>query len=279
MQAVESVRVQSQIDRRTCRRVKPMKVLVLGLCRTGTLSTWLALQELGYDTYHMTSIMQNPQDAVMWKEAFQGKYYGGKKFTREDWDQLLGHVEAITDFPGAVFVEELTEAYPDAKVVLTLRDVDDWIGSMRKTIMKQACSPLATLMGWIDPVCFGEGNRMCRLGFNGLFMGDFERNGRQAFLDHYDHVRRVVPADNLLEWSPKEGWEPLCKFLEQPIPSTPFPRSNEAAIFQQKSATVIRDAFTRFFKKVTILGVGATAAFFIVKYARKGFFSNSLRGF
>ncbi|EAU30202.1 predicted protein [Aspergillus terreus NIH2624] len=112
MQAAESVRVQSQIDRRTCRRVKPMKVLVLGLCRTGTLSTWLALQELGYDTYHMTSIMQNPQDAVMWKEAFQGKYYGGKKFTREDWDQLLGHVEAITDFPGAVFVEELTEAYP-----------------------------------------------------------------------------------------------------------------------------------------------------------------------
>ncbi|KAG2413074.1 hypothetical protein HFD88_010633 [Aspergillus terreus] len=279
MQAAESVRVQSQIDRRTCRRVKPMKVLVLGLCRTGTLSTWLALQELGYDTYHMTSIMQNPQDAVMWKEAFQGKYYGGKKFTREDWDQLLGHVEAITDFPGAVFVEELTEAYPDAKVVLTLRDVDDWMGSMRKTIMKQAYSPLATLMGWIDPVCFGEGNRMCRMGFNGLFKGDFERNGRQAFLDHYDHVRRVVPADNLLEWSPKEGWEPLCKFLEQPIPSTPFPRSNEAAIFQQKSATVIRDSFTRFFKKVTVFGAGVTAAFFIVKYARKGFFSTLLRGF
>lgn len=227
----------------------------------------------------MTSIMQNPQDAVMWKEAFQGKYYGGKKFTREDWDQLLGHVEAITDFPGAVFVEELTEAYPDAKVVLTLRDVDDWMGSMRKTIMKQAYSPLATLMGWIDPVCFGEGNRMCRMGFKGLFKGDFERNGRQAFLDHYDHVRRVVPADNLLEWSPKEGWEPLCKFLEQPIPSTPFPKSNEAAIFQQKSATVIRDSFTRFFKKVTVFGAGVTAAFFIVKYARKGFFSTLLRGF
>jgi hypothetical protein len=223
--------------------------------------------------------MQNPQDAVMWKEAFQGKYYGGKKFTREDWDQLLGHVEAITDFPGAVFVEELTEAYPDAKVVLTLRDVDDWMGSMRKTIMKQAYSPLATLMGWIDPVCFGEGNRMCRMGFNGLFKGDFERNGRQAFLDHYDHVRRVVPADNLLEWSPKEGWEPLCKFLEHPIPSTPFPRSNEAAIFQQKSATVIRDSFTRFFKKVTVFSAGVTAAFFIVKYARKGFFSTLLRGF
>lgn len=220
----------------------------------------------------MTSIMQNPADAVMWKEAFQGKYHGGRKFERKDWDQLLGHVEAITDFPGAVFVEELVEAYPDAKVVLTLRDVDDWYRSMQRTIMKQAYSPMATLLGWIDPVCFGEGNRMCRLGFQGLFRGDFERNGKQAFLDHYDHVRRVVPADNLLEWSPKEGWEPLCKFLEQPIPSTPFPRANEAAVFQQKSATVVRDAFKRFLTKVTLLGLGVSATFFVVRYARKGLF-------
>ncbi|KAL4894929.1 hypothetical protein BDV59DRAFT_200708 [Aspergillus ambiguus] len=211
--------------------------------------------------------MQNPQDAIMWKEAFLGKYYGGKKFRKTDWDQLLGHVEAITDFPGAVFVEELVEAYPDAKVVLTLRDVDDWYRSMQRTIMKQAYSPMATIMGWIDPVCFGEGNRMCRLGFDAMFKGDFDRNGKQAFLDHYNHVRRVVPAENLLEWSPSEGWGPLCTFLEQPIPPTPFPRSNEAVVFQQKSATVIWDSFGRFFMKVTTFGLGIAAAFFAAKYA------------
>ncbi|KAJ5335918.1 uncharacterized protein N7506_003940 [Penicillium brevicompactum] len=217
----------------------------------------------------MTSIMQNPKDADMWTEAFRGKYHGGRPYERKDWDQLLGHVEAITDFPGAVFVEELTQAYPDARVVLTLRDPDDWVRSMKQTIMAQTYSPLATFMGWIDSENFGNGNRMCRIGFDGLFRGDFERYGRQAFVEHYDHVRQVVPADNLLEWNPKEGWEPLCKFLGRPIPATPFPRANDAAVFKNKSASVVRSAFLRLAKKLTIYGLGITIAYFIAHFGRR----------
>ncbi|OJJ95605.1 hypothetical protein ASPACDRAFT_1859863 [Aspergillus aculeatus ATCC 16872] len=269
MKDTESVLVQTNIDRRTCHRVKPMQVLVLGLCRTGTLSTWLALQELGYETYHMTSIMQNPKDAVLWTEAFRGKYHDGRPFTRADWDQLLGHVEAVTDFPAAVFVEELVAAYPDAKVVLTLRDVDAWYASMQQTIMAQTYSPLATLLGWIDPEKFGEGNRMCRLGFDAMFAGDFARNGKQAFREHYDRVRSVVPRDRLLEWNPAEGWEPLCGFLGKDVPATPFPRANEKAIFQKKSAAVVRSAFGRFLKKMTCYGVGVAVAYLVARHGRE----------
>lgn len=217
----------------------------------------------------MTSIMQNPKDSEMWLEAFEGKYKTGKQYTRQDWDQLLGHVEAITDFPGAVFVEELTRAYPDAKVVLTLRDPDDWVQSMQKTIMAQTYSPLATLLGWIDPAYFGKGNRMCRLGFDGMFKGDFGRNGRQAFVEHYDFVRRVVPSENLLEWSPKEGWGPLCAFLGKEVPSTPFPRSNEAVIFQKKSSTVVWASFARFARKIVVYGAGATAAYLAIWFGHR----------
>lgn len=243
----------------------------LGLWLTRTLATWLALQELGYPTYHMTSIMQNPQDSEMWMEAFQGKYRGGRPYERKDWDQLLGHVGAVTDFPGAVFVDELTQAYPEAKVVLTLRDPDTWMRSMRETIIARTFSPLATVMGWIDYKKFGVGNQMCRLGFDGLFKGDFERNGRQAFLDHYDHVRRVVPADNLLEWNPKEGWEPLCAFLGKPIPSTPFPRANEASVFQEKASSVVSGSFSRFFKKVALYGLAPLLAYFAFRYRHADF--------
>ena len=151
------------------------------------------------------------------------------------------------------------QAYPEAKVVLTLRDVDAWYHSMQQTIMKQTYSPLASVMGWIDPELFGEGNAMCRTGFDGLFNGNFERNGKKAFEEHYDLVRRVVPEDNLLEWKPQDGWEPLCKFLGRPFPSTPFPKANDKEIFQKKSATVVRSTFARFFRRLTLYSAGFAA--------------------
>lgn len=214
------------------------------------------MQQLGYETYHMTSILQNPKDAYMWHDALRAKYENGKPFGRREWDQLLGHVEAVTDFPAAVFVEELVQAYPDAKVVLTLRDVDAWYGSMQQTIMKQTYSTLATVMGWIDPELFGEGNQMCRTGFDGLFDGDFEKNGKRAFEEHYNLVRRVVPADNLLEWKPQDGWEPLCKFLGRPVPATPFPKANDKEIFQKKSSAVVRSTFARVARKIALYSAG-----------------------
>lgn len=195
----------------------------------------------------------------MWHDAFRAKYHGGKPFTRKEWDQLLGHVEAVTDFPGAVFVEELVQAYPDAKVVLTLRDVDAWYRSMQQTIIKQTYSTLATLMGWIDPELFGEANQMCRTGFDGMFGGDFEKNGKKAFEEHYELVRRVVPAENLLEWKPQDGWEPLCQFLDRPVPSAPFPKANDRDVFAKKSATVVRSTFARFARRLTLYSTGIAA--------------------
>jgi hypothetical protein len=84
----------TNIDRRTCRRVVPLKILVLGQSRTGTQSIRAALFDLGYaDVYHMTSVLlQNPPDSKMWIEAYEAKFEGkGRPFTRDDWDQLLGH--------------------------------------------------------------------------------------------------------------------------------------------------------------------------------------------
>ncbi|PWY66709.1 hypothetical protein BO70DRAFT_301477 [Aspergillus heteromorphus CBS 117.55] len=241
MKDTESVLAQTNIDRRTCSRIEPMQVLVLGLCRTGTLSTYLALQTLGYPTYHMTSIMQNPSDAQLWTSALLGKHHpspANPPFTLAQWDALLGHVSATTDIPAALFPEELTTCYPDAKVILTLRDPSAWMTSMQNTIMKQTYSPLATFLGWLDPAHFGAGNRMCRLAFDHLFDGDFERNGERAFAEHYERVRRVVPRENLLEWNPKEGWGPLCEFLGREVPDTEFPRANEKEVFARKARRV-----------------------------------------
>lgn len=136
----------TDVDRRQCKRIVPMRVLALGLGRTGTACTTfhstsfqaqlancptalrIALNQLGYnDTYHMMNAsVENPPDCLMWQDAFAAKYDKKGKFGREEWDKLLGHCQAICDWPAVAFAKELIEAYPEAKVLITTRDVDSW---------------------------------------------------------------------------------------------------------------------------------------------------------
>lgn len=133
----------TDIDRRQCKRVVPMKVLALGLGRTGTASLRTALKELGFDDcYHMMSAsVENPPDCLMWQDAFAAKYDGVGKFGREEWDKLFGHCMAVCDWPAVAFAKELIEAYPEAKVLMTTRDVDSWHASVMKTVDWRANDP------------------------------------------------------------------------------------------------------------------------------------------
>lgn len=74
----------------------------------------------------MSASVENPPDCLMWQDAFAAKYDGEGTFGREQWDQLLGHCQAVCDWPAVAFAKELIEAYPEAKVILTTRDVDSW---------------------------------------------------------------------------------------------------------------------------------------------------------
>lgn len=51
---------------------------------------------------------------------------------------------------------------------------------------------------------------------------------RRGFRKHYEHVRKVVPGDRLLEFHPRNGWAPLCEFLGKDVPDEPFPNLNDA---------------------------------------------------
>ena len=134
---------ETEINRRECRRVVPMKVLALGLGRTGTASLRTALVELGFsDCYHMMSAsVENPPDCLMWSDALAAKYDGVGTFGREQWDQLFGHCQAICDWPCVAFAKELIEAYPEAKVLVTTREVNSWHASTMKTVHWRATEP------------------------------------------------------------------------------------------------------------------------------------------
>ena len=143
---------ETDINRRECRRTVPMKVLALGLGRTGTASVRTDLQEFGFkDCYHMMSAsVENPPDCLMWSDALAAKYDGVGSFGREQWDQLFGHCQAVCDWPCVAFAKELIEAYPDAKVLVTTRDVDSWHASTMKTVHWRATEPELQLAAKVD---------------------------------------------------------------------------------------------------------------------------------
>jgi len=219
----------TDINRRECRRVVPMRVLALGLGRTGTASLRTALQELGFDDcYHMMSAsIENPPDCLMWSDALASKYDGKGTFGREQWDQLLGHCQAVCDWPAVAFAKELIEAYPDAKVLVTTRDIDSWHASTMKTVHWRATEPELKAVGKFDWAA-GMYQPMLSKFWTEFWEGDFEKNGKRRFNEYYAEIRSLVPAENLLEYKMGEGWKPLCDFLEVPVPEgRKFPRTND----------------------------------------------------
>ncbi|KAM3506239.1 hypothetical protein MY11210_007635 [Beauveria gryllotalpidicola] len=228
----------TDINRQNCRRIVPMRVLILGLGRTGTASMRAAMKRLGYvDTYHMMNCsIENPSDALMWMDALTAKYDGkGPKFTRAEWDQLLGHCQAVCDWPSIAFAKELIEAYPEAKVVLTNRDVHSWHASTMKTVYWRVTDRHLRWLSYFDWAA-GQYYPMLKKFFDTFFEGDFPNRGKAIFERHYAEVRSLVPKENLLEFRVTDGWGPLCEFLDVAVPKeTPFPNVNDNVNFVARS--------------------------------------------
>ena len=197
-----------------------------------------AMKHLGYvDTYHMMNCsIENPPDALMWMDALTAKYDGvGKPFTREDWDQLLGNAQAVCDWPSIAFAKELIEAYPEAKVVLTNRDVHSWHASTMKTVYWRVTDPELRWLSHFDWAA-SMYQPMLQKFFDTFFKGDFPNKGKEVFLQHYEEVRSLVPKERLLEYRVQDGWEPLCEFLGEPVPKDcGFPNVNDNSDFVTRS--------------------------------------------
>ncbi|KAL9111881.1 MAG: hypothetical protein Q9227_003731 [Pyrenula ochraceoflavens] len=238
----------TQIDRRTCHRTVPLQVLCLGPSRTGTSTLRQALLDLGYsDVYHYASIFnENPLDAAMWVDAFRAKFEGetGKfevERSRKDWDKLLGHCAAVTDTPCVVFWRELLRVYPEAKVVLTVRDgARQWWESQMGSVMLFWRRPgwrKRVLMGLFGPEQGGKKDPHQELlellprhyEMYRLLLRDMEEGTERAmewYERYVEEVKSVVPRERLLVMNVKEGWDPLCRFLGKEKPGWEWPRAN-----------------------------------------------------
>jgi hypothetical protein len=207
-----------------------MRVIGAGFGRTGTMSLKAALEELGFGPcYHMLDLLEHPEQAPLWQAATDGE--------QVDWDAVFDGYESTVDWPGASFYEQLADEYPDAPVLLTVRDPDAWYDSTLRTIYAVR---EAMLSGELEPgsgdVAAGPdvmriiGTLIWERTFDGRFRD--REHAIEEFIRHNERVRSVVPRERLLVHEIADGWEPLAMFLGVDVPDTEFPRLNDTAAFR-----------------------------------------------
>jgi hypothetical protein len=201
-------------------------ILGAGFGRTGTTSLKRALEILGCGPcYHMQTAMTRPGHCRFWLRAQQGGPVDFGRFLR-------GYTSAI-DWPVCEFLPPLLETWPQARVILTVRDADRWYDSVRETLWEID----RHLPWWFPPSIRRMHNAVI---WNGRFGGRFLERAHavEVFRTHEDEVRRSVPARQLLVFDVAQGWEPLCAFLGRPVPDEPFPRLNDREFFLRLLATL-----------------------------------------
>ena len=208
-----------------------MKVIGAGLPRTGTLSQKVALEMLGLGPcYHMVNVLTDLPLARQWEQALDDEV---------NWDEVFGEHESTVDWPGSFFYRELADAYPDAKVVLSVRDPEAWEKSMLDTIWevwygRSVMAHLSMARELVDPDWRAYAEVMKRMwAAGGYFSGADLRPGHlaEAIARYQEQVQRNIPEERLLVWNVTDGWEPLCRFLDVGVPDAEFPRLNDSKMF------------------------------------------------
>jgi hypothetical protein len=192
-----------------------LEVFSAGFGRTGTMSLKLALEEIGFGPcHHMDEVIENGATQIpLWNAAHAG---------RPDFAAIYAGYRAAVDWPTAAFWRELADAYPKAKVILSTRSVESWCASFSQTILTILSAPETwpePARPWLEMVTDVVTKRSLggKTGPDELIA---------TFNAHEAAVRAAIAKERLLVFDVRQGWEPLCRFLARPVPSSPFPRTN-----------------------------------------------------
>jgi Sulfotransferase domain len=196
-----------------------LRVVGAGLGRTGSHSLKIALEQLlGGTCYHMLELFPRPEQIPLWQGAMEGR--------PPDWDAMLDGFTAAVDWPAAAVWEELHQAFPDSVVLLSRRSsAAAWWDSFSPTILEvMQRGPTPGMEGWFDMSTAMLGRLTPDYADRDACMAAYEA--------HNQAVRDRVEPDRLIDWTPADGWVPICAGLGLPVPDEPFPHVNTTAEFR-----------------------------------------------
>ncbi|KAH8658431.1 hypothetical protein BX600DRAFT_469109 [Xylariales sp. PMI_506] len=253
---------------------RTLQVIGAGYSRTGTSSFTLALEILlnGQVLHSGSACIAREEPFIKsWIKILNASGSQDpvvQKDIRVTLRSLCAGFVGITDAPGVLFTGELVEEFPDAIVICTQRDPAKWWKSFHavagQVYMLKALNllflPLPALRyfgQWIDGmtarhrVLYAEGKP--------------HKTGPDQLESHEAYVRRVTPPERLFFFNVKDGWEPLCKILDVPVPDVPFPHANDADAVKEYMESFIKKALRRWFFIFTTIGVAVGSIWWMLK--------------
>ncbi|KAB2343607.1 sulfotransferase family protein [Actinomadura rudentiformis] len=208
-----------------------LKLINTGLGRTGTTSLKGALEQLGYGPcFHMFDIVGDEARIAEWEKVVcEGQ--------DPDWEALFAGYTSAVDGPPAVYYREMMKAFPEAKMVLTVRDAERWYQSTYDTLYQfvlmneKKAPPPNSLPARIYRVT-------STMVWNGLFDGRFsdKEHAIEVYHQHNKEIAQNIDPDRLLIYDVTQGWEPLCAFLGVDVPSEDFPHLNDTESMRRQLA-------------------------------------------
>lgn len=211
----------------TTGRVPKLEILGPGFGRTGSHSLKLALEELGFGPcHHMFEVRDNPEQLPYWDALNRGEAVR--------WSEVFANYRSQVEWPGAQYWRELRRTYPDAKVILSVRDPDAWFDSVMETIVP---SITAGRTEYGEPYQRAVSRMIYQMLYQRRFGGKMEDRDHaiRVFNEHNREIIACVPRDQLLVFDAADGWSKLCEFLGVNVPDRPFPVSNSASTFQRRN--------------------------------------------
>lgn len=200
---------------------RELSIIGAGMWRTGTVSLKSALEKLlNKPCHHMTELLIHPQQTNQWLRIVKG--------AQPDWPSLLQGYGATLDWPSMAYWQQLASAYPGALILLSTREPEDWWRSISQTVLQSAPTKDTARTPW---------DQLVVELFENHFVGRFPTKDQaiKAYNDHNQAVRAAIAPNRLIEWQPSDGWLPLCRALNLPVPPEPFPHLNTTADYRRNN--------------------------------------------
>lgn len=219
------------------------------------------------DSRDMVRKHQAPFCAAILRKRMTGI---GPPYGLEQFESLYGEHTCISGETVAPMAEDIIKAYPEAKVILTVRDDEEqWHQSLCNTMWYGYNTWSHWFLRKVDRLWW-EQNQFLIPFWGMYFGGDPAVHGLRVYREHNAMVKRVVePKERLLVYSTSEGWGPLCKFLEKDVPNVEFPWVNKTPDHRALFGGGRRKSLWMWFTKAFVKGVVPATAVALVLLRRR----------